>query len=90
MFKLLTRFGATTALALSLASSWCWAEQTWTVNFKDSEIQEIIKFVADVTGKTIVIDPRVKGRIKVISSEPLTEEQLIALFRTVLEVYDFQ
>lgn len=89
MFKPITRFGVTTALALMLASPWSIAEQTWTVNFRDSDIQEVIKFVADVTGRTIVIDPRVKGRVKVISSEPLTEAELIALFRTVLEVHDF-
>ncbi len=64
-------------------------QQTWTVNFKDSDIQEVIKFIADVTGRTIIIDPRVKGRVKVISSKPLTEEELLDLFRTVLEVSDF-
>lgn len=75
-------------LALSVAAS-SWAAQTWTVNFKDSDIQEVIKFVADVTGKTVVIDPRVKGRVKVISTKPLNEDELIHLFRTVLEVHDF-
>lgn len=64
-------------------------EQTWTVNFKDSDIHEVIKFVAEVTGKTLVIDPRVKGRVKVISQKPLTERQLMELFRSVLEVHDF-
>jgi len=38
-------------------------QQEWQVNFKDSDIQEVIKFVADVTGKTVIIDPRVKGFI---------------------------
>ncbi len=89
MFKQITRFSTCAALALSLASSLSWAEQTWTVNFKDSDIQEVIKFVADVTGRTVVIDPRVKGRVKVISSEPVNEEELVHLFRTVLEVHDF-
>lgn len=65
------------------------AEQTWTINFKDSDIQEVIKFVADVTGKTIIIDPRVKGRVKVISNKSLNEKELYELFRTVLEVHDF-
>jgi len=64
-------------------------EQTWTVNFKDSDIHEVIKFVAEITGKTMVIDPRVKGRVKVISQKPLTERQLMELFRSVLEVHDF-
>ena len=64
-------------------------EQTWTVNFKDTDIQEVIKFVADVTGKTIVIDPRVKGRVKVISSERMNREELYSFFRAILEVHDF-
>lgn len=64
-------------------------EQKWQVNFKDSDIQEVIKFVADVTGKTVVIDPRVKGRVKVISAEPLTEKALYDLFLSVLEIQGF-
>ncbi|MFT7222988.1 MAG: general secretion pathway protein D [Cellvibrionaceae bacterium] len=64
-------------------------EQKWQVNFKDSDIQEVIKFVADVTGKTIVIDPRVKGRVKVISSQALNRQGLYDLFLSVLEVQGF-
>ena len=63
--------------------------QKWQVNFKDSDIQEVIKFVADVTGKTVVIDPRVKGRVKVISAEPLTKTALYDLFLSVLEIQGF-
>ena len=33
--------------------------QEFTVNLKDTDIQEFIEFVADVTGTTIVIDPAV-------------------------------
>ncbi|VUD53605.1 Type II secretion system protein D [Thalassocella blandensis] len=65
------------------------AEPTYTVQFNDSDILEVIKFVAEVTGKTMVIDPRVKGRIKIMSSEALTEKELFALFRSVLEISDY-
>ena len=41
--------------------------QEFTVNLKDTDIQEFIEFVADVTGTTIVIDPAVKGKVKVVS-----------------------
>ncbi len=64
-------------------------EPTWTVNFKDSDIREVIKFISEVTGKTVVIDPRVKGRVEVISQKPLNEPELVDLFRSVLEVHDF-
>ena len=29
-------------------------EQTWTVNFKDTDIVEVVKFVQEVTGKPIM------------------------------------
>ncbi|HEY7774840.1 MAG TPA: type II secretion system secretin GspD [Marinagarivorans sp.] len=88
MLKRIIKAGSVFSLlaAFSVAS---WAEQTWTVNFKDSDIEEVIKFVADVTGKTTVIDQRVKGRVKVISAKPLNEDELLHLFRTVLEIHDF-
>jgi len=75
-------------LGLSLVSI-AQAQQTWTVNFKDSDIHEVIKFVADATGKTLVIDPQVKGRVKVISATPLDSEQLYNLFLSVLEIHGF-
>ncbi|WP_425460035.1 type II secretion system secretin GspD [Exilibacterium tricleocarpae] len=64
-------------------------EQTWTVNFNDSDIGEVIKFVADASGRTIIIDPRVKGRVKVISAEPLSGDQLYDLFLSILDVHGF-
>jgi general secretion pathway protein D len=88
VFKQIKSLGAAGALALTLSVN-AWAAQTWTVNFRDSDIQEVIKFVADVTGRTIIIDPRVRGRIKVISNKPVNEEELMQLFRTVLEMHDF-
>lgn len=64
-------------------------QPSYTVNFKDTDIHEVIKFVADATGKTIVIDPRVKGRIKVISQATVDRDELFELFLTILEVHDF-
>lgn len=62
---------------------------TYTVNFKDADIQEVIKFVADVTERNMVVDPRVKGRVKVISKTELNEVELLELFRSVLQVHDY-
>jgi general secretion pathway protein D len=64
-------------------------QQTWKVNFKDSDVQEVIKFVAEVTGKTVIVDPRVKGRVQVISEKPLTSDALYNLFLSVLEIQGF-
>lgn len=65
------------------------AEQTWTINFKDTELEEVVRFVAQATGKTIIVDPKAKGRVQVISSQPLNQEQLYDLFLSILDVNGF-
>ena len=87
--KNIIKMSAACVFSLAVSINTAWAEQTWTVNFKDSDIQEVVKFVADVTGRTMVVDQRVRGRVKVISAKPLNEAELLQLFRTVLEMNDF-
>ncbi|WP_245551650.1 type II secretion system secretin GspD [Gilvimarinus chinensis] len=76
-------------IALALPVMVTAAEQTWTVNFKDSDIQEVIKFIAEATGKTIVIDPKVRGQVKVISDKPVNSKELYGLFLSILDVHGF-
>lgn len=63
--------------------------QTWTVNFKETDIQELVRFVANATGKTVVIDPKVKGKVRVVSSKPVDRTELYDLFLSILEVHGF-
>jgi len=63
--------------------------QEYTVNLKDTDIQEFIKFVADVTETTMVIDPNVKGKVRVISSQPVTQSELYDLFLSILDVQGY-
>ncbi len=64
-------------------------EQTWTVNFNDADVQEVIKFVAGATGKTIIIDPKVRGPIKVMNSRSLNAQELYEVFLASLDIYGF-
>ncbi|WP_082849898.1 type II secretion system secretin GspD [Halioglobus sp. HI00S01] len=65
------------------------AGQDFTVNLKETDIQELIKFVAEVTGTTIVVDPAVKGKVKVVSSKPVSRDELYDLFLSILEVHGY-
>ena len=65
------------------------AAQEYTVNLKYTDIQEFIKFVADVTGTTMVVDPNVKGKVRVISSKPVTQSELYDLFLSILDVQGY-
>jgi general secretion pathway protein D len=82
-------FVRNTAMALLLAHSGGTFAQEYTVNLKDTDIQEFIKFVADVTGTTMVVDPNVKGKVRVISSKPVTQSELYDLFLSILDVQGF-
>jgi general secretion pathway protein D len=63
--------------------------QEYTVNLKDTDIQELIKFVAEVTDTTIIVDPQVKGKVKVVSSKPIKTTELYSLFLSILEVHGY-
>lgn len=64
-------------------------EQTWTVNFKETDIHELIRFVGKASGKTMIIDPKVKGKVQVISAKPVNRDELYELFLSILEVHGF-
>ena len=63
--------------------------QDFTVNLKETDIQELIKFVAEATNTTIVVDPTVKGKVKVVSSRPVSSSELYDLFLSILDVHGY-
>jgi general secretion pathway protein D len=63
--------------------------QDFTVNLKETDIQELIKFVSEATNTTIVVDPSVKGKVKVVSSRPVNASELYDLFLAILDVHGY-
>lgn len=60
-----------------------------TLNLQDVDIRVLINTVADVSGKNFIVDPRVKGKVSVISGASLDPEQLYDVFLSILEVHNF-
>jgi general secretion pathway protein D len=77
------------AAALLLANSVLAQEQTWKINIKNADLREFVAQVAQITGKTFVVDPRVKGNVTVISNTPMDKDAVYALFLSVLRVHNF-
>lgn len=77
------------ALVAVLAMPLCAPAQDFTVNLKETDIQELIRFVAEATGTTIVVDPSVKGKVKVVSSRPVNATELYDLFLAILDVHGY-
>ena len=65
------------------------AEELVTINFKDTDIREVAEMVSKVTGRNFLVDPRVKGKVTVISAEPIDGEQLYSTFLTILKTHGF-
>lgn len=65
------------------------ADQTWRVNLKDADIRAFVSQVADITGYSFVIDPRVKGKVTVISNAPMNQNEVYEMFVSVLQVHGF-
>ncbi|HWY23351.1 MAG TPA: type II secretion system secretin GspD, partial [Nevskia sp.] len=60
-----------------------------TLNLKEADIATLIATVSEVTGKNFVVDPRVKGKVTVVSSSPMDANAVYATFLSVLEVNGF-
>lgn len=75
-------------LALTLMSSPLSSEE-YAASFKNTDINEFIQVVGRNLGKTIIIDPNVRGKIDVRSYDVMNEEQYYQFFLNVLEVYGF-
>lgn len=63
------------------------ANESWQINLKDADMEAFISQVADITGRSFVLDPRVKGKVSVLSSEPMDQEGVYELFLSVLQIH---
>ncbi|MEM1230513.1 MAG: type II secretion system secretin GspD [Pseudomonadota bacterium] len=76
-------------LAAALPGSAFAQQQTWKINIKNADIQEFVAQVAEITGKTFIIDPRLKGNVTVMSNTSMDRDAVYALFLSVLRVHNF-
>ncbi|MCF6354428.1 MAG: type II secretion system secretin GspD [Candidatus Polarisedimenticolaceae bacterium] len=66
-----------------------WAEGTLTLNLNNADIRVLINTVSEMTGKNFIVDPRVKGKVTVISSTPSNRDHIYEIFLSVLKVHGF-
>ena len=60
-----------------------------TLNFNDVEIQAVIHYVAEETGVNFIVDPRVRGKVTLVSGRPVAQDELYDIFLSVLRVHGF-
>jgi len=58
-------------------------------NFQDADIQAVVKTVSQITGKNFLIDPRVKGKLTIISTQPVSRSAVYEIFLAALKAQGY-
>lgn len=60
-----------------------------SLNLKNADIHSLIETVALATGKNFIVDPRVQGKVTVISSSTVSADEIYEVFLSILDVHGF-
>lgn len=88
MRHLIASFLASTALTVSTV----WAQSPEvTLNYEDAELKVVAAEISDRTGYQFVLDPRVSGRVNIVSPAgmTLTPQEVFEVFLATLQVNNF-
>ncbi len=58
-------------------------------NFQEADIQAVVKTVSQITGKNFLIDPRVKGKLTIISTQPVSKSAIYQIFLASLKAQGY-
>ncbi|MBY4769352.1 type II secretion system secretin GspD [Burkholderia ambifaria] len=60
-----------------------------TLNFVNADIDQVAKAIGAATGKTIIVDPRVKGQLNLVSERSVPEDQALKTLQSALRMQGF-
>lgn len=59
---------------------------SFTINFKDVELEQIVKVFSDITGKNFILEQVPKGRITIVSPVKMPKSQALPIFEAILNL----
>jgi general secretion pathway protein D len=71
-------------LCFALATPAHAADERVTLNFVNSELEATLKAVTIITGKSFVIDPKLKGTVNIVSSQPVDRKLVLPIVQSAL------
>ncbi|MDH3615221.1 MAG: type II secretion system secretin GspD [Gammaproteobacteria bacterium] len=60
-----------------------------TLNWKDADIRKVVEAVSEVTGKNFILDPRVTGKVTLLSAAPMSPDAFYEAFLSILQVHGY-
>lgn len=73
----------------ALASGAPAAAEKITLNFVNAEIGAVVKAMGGISGKTIIVDPRVKGTLQVTAPQPVTPKMAYEIILAALRMQGY-
>jgi len=74
---------AATLLCFALTSAHA-ADERVTLNFVNSDLEATLKAVTIITGKSFVIDPKLKGTVNIVSNQPVDRNLVLPIVQSAL------
>jgi len=59
------------------------------LNFQAADLQAVVKAVSQMTGRNVLIDPRVRGQVTIVSARPMPVEGAYQVFLSALKAQGF-
>lgn len=81
---------ALSSLLLSLTAAAALSQDQASINFRNADINTLIESVAEITGRSFVVDPRVRGNVTIIAPNTINADMLYQAFLSALQVQGFQ
>ena len=76
-------------LSFLLLSIHSYAQETFLLNYQDVDITKVTQDISKFSKKTLILDPRVKGRISIFSDSILSAEQVWNVYLSTIQVHGF-
>ncbi|MBF0270999.1 MAG: type II secretion system secretin GspD [Magnetococcales bacterium] len=59
-----------------------------TMDFQGVELAQVVRFIAEMTGKNYVLDPQLKGKVTVVTPTPVSLGEAEKIFESILSVHE--
>jgi general secretion pathway protein D len=63
------------------------AQELYTVTYRDADIRMVVEQVQQVINRPMIVDPRVRAQLTILSNAPITADAFYQTFLAALEVH---
>ena len=78
-----------TAIALQSGAAVFAQDSGISMDWKDADIRIVVEAVSEATGKNFILDPRVTGKVNLLSSAPMSKDAFYEAFLSILQVHGY-